>query len=72
MKKRFEKKIEELDEKIIREGKNEKDLIPTCAKCGSTNLTMAQTPAKIYFREIKDFYCRNCGYEGTPVLKKIK
>ena len=68
----FENKLEELDKQIIKDSKDEKDLIPTCPKCGSTNMTMTQTPAKVYFREIKDCYCRNCKYEGPPILKQIE
>jgi C4-type Zn-finger protein len=72
MKKGFEKKIEELDNRITEQSTEEKGLVATCAKCGSRNLTMTQTPAKVYFREIRDSHCRDCGYEGVPIFKKSK
>ncbi|MFH1663218.1 MAG: hypothetical protein ABH986_00095 [archaeon] len=68
----FEKKLEALDKQIVTESKKEKNLIPVCSKCGSANITMPQNPAKIYFRELKDYYCRDCGFEGPAILKKME
>ncbi len=70
-KEEFEEKIKDFDKKIL-EASKEENLIPTCPKCGSTDMTLTQMPAKIYFREIKDYYCRNCKYEGPPIMKKRK
>ncbi len=68
----FEEKIKELDKKIMEESKEEKNLVPTCAKCSSANITTTQTAAKVYFRELKDYHCRDCGFEGPPILKKLE
>jgi predicted RNA-binding Zn-ribbon protein involved in translation (DUF1610 family) len=65
----METNIEKLDKLIIAEQKNKKKGSPVCMECGSKDLTLPQTPAKIYFRELKSYYCRNCGFEGPAILK---
>lgn len=60
----MDKKIEKL--------KIEKNSAYACSNCGSINIAMTQNPAKIYFRELKEVYCKDCKFEGMPVLKKIK
>ena len=67
-----EKELKNLDKLIKQEEEDEKGLIPICSKCGSSNLKMTQSPAKVYFRELKSYFCKDCGYEGPAVLKESK
>ena len=67
----FEKKLNHLDREILKGQKDEKDWVYACAICGSINITMTRNPVKIYLRELKSYYCRDCKYEGLPIQKKI-
>lgn len=69
----FEAQLQKLDEKIVELHKEEEKLVYTCSKCGSTNLMhVPKSGGKVYFREIKSYYCRDCKFEGVPILKKLK
>ncbi|MFH1588197.1 MAG: hypothetical protein ABIA76_02575 [Candidatus Diapherotrites archaeon] len=67
----FESQLRQLDRKI-KEEENEKNLIPTCSRCRSINITMPRSAAKVAYRELKSYYCRDCGLEAPPILRKKK